>query len=301
MNQLERFTRRLNLYQQKNHLLAFSYAVIKKYGEDGAGHQAALLTYYGFLALFPLLLVATTLTSAFLGRYPQLEATVIKSITSYFPILGNQLAIHIHGLGGSGFALFVGILFTLYGARGVASAFRDGVQKIWQIPRKDRDGFPKSLFNSLALLIIGALGFIAASVIAGLTAAAGHGFLFRGMSIVINLIILFGLFTFLLKFSLPRHITFAETRVGAIVAAIGLVILQLLGGYILTRQLKSLDALYSYFAVTLGLLFWIYLQAQMLFYSVEISIVSSHKLWPRSIDTTSPTQVDKQLNNKRDL
>jgi YihY family inner membrane protein len=301
VQQLSRLTKWLNRYQQRNHLLAFFYAVIKKYSEDSAGYQAALLTYYGFLALFPLLLVLTTLTDTVLSRYPHAEATVLKSVTNYFPLLGDQLAAHIHSLHSSGFALFAGILLTLYGARGVASAFRRGVQHIWRVPKQHQDGFPKSLFKNLALLVIGGLGFIAASISAGLAAAAGHGFLFRGLSITINLVILFWLFTFLLNFSLPRHVSLAETRIGAAFAAIGLVILQLLGGYILSHELKSLDALYSYFAISLGLLFWIYLQAQMLFYAVEISIVSSQKLWPRSLDAASPTEIDKKLALQREL
>jgi hypothetical protein len=60
------------------------------------------------------------------------------------------------------------------------------------------------------------------------------------------------------------------------------VILQMLGGYILTRELRNLDALYSYYALTLGLLFWIYLQAQTIYYANEIAVVRSKKLWPRS-------------------
>lgn len=301
MSLVSSLTQQLNRYQQHNRLLAFCYAVIKKYGEDGAGYQAALLTYYGFLALFPLLLVLTTLTDTALTQHPHLQATVLKSVNDYFPLLGSQLAVHIHSLKRSGLALLVGILFTLYGARGVASAFSKGVQHIWQIPKKDQDSFPESLYKNLALLVIGGLGFLAASICSGLAAAAGHGFLFRGFSIAINLIILFWLFTFLINFSLPKHVPLAETRVGAASAAIGLVILQLLGGYILAHELKSLDALYSYFAISLGLLFWIYLQSQMLFYSVEISIVSSQKLWPRSLEANSPTPADKRLESKKYL
>ena len=115
-------------------------------------------------------------------------------------------------------------------------------------------------------------------------AAAGHGWAFRGLSVAINLILLFWLFNFLISISLPRHVTLKETRLGAACAAIGLLALQALGGYLLTRELKSLDALYSTFAIPLGLLFWIYLQAQIIFYANEIAVVSSKKLWPRSFD-----------------
>ena len=288
MRSIQKLIRRLDTYQQRHRFTAFTYAVIKKYGEDGAGQQAALLTYYSFLSLFPLLLVLTTVTNGIIGDHPHLANTVIKGLTDYFPLLGNQLSTHVHSLRRNGLALVAGVLFTLYGTRGVADAFRRGVRHVWGIPRQQSDGFPQSLFKSLALIIVGGLGFIVASISAGWTSAAGHGLAFRGLSIIVNLFILFWLFTFLLNISLPRHVKLQETRLGAATAAIGLVILQSLGGYILARELKSLDALYSYFALALGLLFWIYLQAQILYYAVEIAAVHSHKLWPRGLTEVSP-------------
>jgi len=281
--------RQLDSFQQRHRFTAFSYAVIKKYGEDGAGQQAALLTYYSFLSLFPLLLVLITVANGILGNHPHLEATVIKGLTNYFPLLGNQLSAHVHGLRRNGLALVAGVLFTLYGSRGVADAFRRGVRQIWGVPKQLSDGFVPALVKSLALIIIGGLGFIVASLSAGWMSAAGHDLAFRGLSIIVDLFILFWLFTFLLSVSLPKHVSLKETRLGAILAAVGLVILQALGGYILARELRSLDALYSYFALALGLLFWIYLQAQILYYAVVIAAVHSQKLWPRSLtDVSSP-------------
>lgn len=298
MNVLQKTVRRLDAYQKRRPIPAFTHAVIKKYGEDEAGYWAALLTYYGFLALFPLLMVLTTLTDIIIGNHPHLETTILQGITDYFPLLGNQLSAHIHTLHKSGAALVIGLLLTLYGTRGVADVFRHTVQHIWRIPKTERAGFPKSLFKSLGLIGVGGSGFMVASVSAGLAGAVGHGLGFRGLSIAVNLFILFWVFTFLIKFSLPQRITLKQIWVGAAAAAVGLVILQAVGGYILGRELKGLDALYSYFAVTLGLLFWLYLQAQMLCYAIEIAVVSSQKLWPRSLDGSSPTPVDTTLKTE---
>jgi uncharacterized BrkB/YihY/UPF0761 family membrane protein len=157
MNIIQKITHRLDAFQQRHRLPAFTYAVVKKYGEDEAGYQAALLTYYGFLSLFPLLLILTTVTGILANSHPHLQSTLIRSMTDYFPVLGNQLSDHVHSLHKSGLALAVGILFTLYGARGVADVFRHGVNHIWQVPRVDRVGFPKSLFQSLGLLAVGVL------------------------------------------------------------------------------------------------------------------------------------------------
>jgi YihY family inner membrane protein len=294
MNIFKQAVRKLDAFQQRHRVTAFVHAVMKKYGEDNIGTQAALLTYYGFLSLFPLLMVLTTITKNAIGNNPHLQDRVIEGLTDYFPLLGDQLSSQIHGLRGSGFALGIGILFTLYGARGIADAFRKCVQHIWQIPESRRDKFPKSLFKSIALLIIGGAGFITASILAGLTSAAGHDPVFRVLSVLLNVLILFLLFNFLINLSLPKHLPLKQTKTGAIVAAIGLVALQFVGGYILARELRNLDALYSYFAIALGLLFWIYLQAQIICYAMETAYVSSRKLWPRSIGPY-PTKIDKKI------
>jgi YihY family inner membrane protein len=295
MNKLQKFANRFNVFQQRRRLLGFVVAVIKKYNEDEAGYKAALLTYYGFLSLFPLLLLLTTVTNNLVGSHSSLGRTMIKGITSYFPLLGNQLSSHVQGLHTSGLALVAGILFTLYGTRGVADVFRHGVQNLWLVPKSQQIGFPKSVLKSLGLIIIGGSGFLAASILSGFAASAGHGLEFRILSLAINLFILFWLFLFLLNFSLPRHVTARETLPGAATAAIGLVGLQLLGTYVLARELKSLDALYSYFAIALGLLFWIYLQAQLLYYAIEISVVSSKRLYPRSLSAEHATTADDHL------
>lgn len=294
MRKLKRLLRKVDAFQQRYRFTAFTYAVIKRYSEDGGGTQAALLTYYGFLSLFPLLMVLTTVTNIVIGNNPHLEATIIKGVTNYFPLLGNQLSAHVHTLHRSGLALAAGIIFTLYGARGIADAFQKGVQHIWQVPVSQRAGFPKTLFKSISILVVGGLGFLAASVLAGIAGAGSHTLGFRLLSVAVNILILFWVFNFLINLCLPRHVTVKQTMPGAAAAAIGLVALQYLSGYLLTRELKNLDALYSYFAIALGLLFWIYLQSQILYLSVEIANVSGRKLWPRSLGG-SPTAVDKKL------
>ena len=284
---------RLDGLQRRYRLPGFMYAVIKKYGDDHAGYQAALLTYYGFLSLFPLLLVLTTVAGMVANRNPELQANIIESMTDYFPVLGAQLSETVGSLHKSGLALVIGLLFTLYGARGVADAFRHGINHVWHIPYEKRPGFPQATLKSIILVIVGGLGMLAASVSSSVAAAAGQGPLFYLLAALVNLFVLFWVFVLILNLCLPKHVPLAELRSGAITAAIGLVVLQSLGGYILTQQLKSLNALYSNFAIPLGLLFWIYLQAQVLYYAIEIANVRSKGLWPRSLTGKKLTPADK--------
>lgn len=294
MNPLPAVLKWLDSFQRSHSLPGFLYAVVKKYGDDEAGYQAALLTYYGFLSLFPLLLVLTTVTDIIARHHAGVRETILNSAASYFPVLGNQLASHVGALHKSGFALIIGLLFTMYGARGVADAFKHGVSNIWRIPRIEREGFPKSQLKSLLLIAVGGLGLLLAAVAAGFTAGFGHGGLYRVISLALNLAILFGLFNLILNLTLPQHLKLKETWPAALTAAMGLLLLQAAGTYLLARELKNLDALYSNFALALGLLFWIYLQAQMLYYALEIASVRTLKLWPRALVTDNLTDADKQ-------
>lgn len=294
MNPIQKLLTKFDSFQRRHGFFGFLHAVIKKYGDDEAGYQAALLTYYGFLSLFPLLLVLTTVLGGLAGSHPHLKATVINSTTQYFPTLGNQLSEHIGSLHKTGLALIIGVLFTLYGARGIADAFRHGVNHIWRVPKVRRIGFPLAAVRSLGIVIIGGAGFILASVIAGYAVTAGHGAGFHILSVAVDLIILFWVFLFLIKVSLPMHVHFRDIEAGAAAAAIGLVILQTLGNYILRHELKNLSALYSNFAIVLGLLFWIYLQSQVVYYAIEIASVREARLWPRSLTGNNLTDADRR-------
>lgn len=295
MNIIDKTLQRFDTFQQRHRRIGFIYAVIKKYGEDEAGYQAALMAYYGFLSLFPLLLVLTTVIKIFLHSDSQLRRSIIDGATQYFPLIGNDLEKSVHGMGGTGLAIIIGALFTLYGARGVADVFRSVVNHVWEVPYVRRIGFPWSLLRSLRMIVVGGAGLLAAPLISGYAAAAGHGPLFWLASVGITFIILFSVFLYLIHTSLPSKTTFQNMWPSALMAAIGLQILQSLGVLLVARQLKHLDSLYGTFAVVLGLLFWLYLQAQVIVYALEAGTVRALQLYPRSFDAKKePTDADRK-------
>ena len=50
----------LDRFQQRHPSAGFPLAVVYKYVDDQGSYLAALMAYYGFLSLFPLLLLLTT-------------------------------------------------------------------------------------------------------------------------------------------------------------------------------------------------------------------------------------------------
>ena len=113
MRVLTNILNKLDSLQQRHRLSGFMCAVVKKYSDDQVGYQAALLTYYMFLSLFPLLLVLSTLTQLIPVGRSHFQAGIIHGVTSYFPVLGGQLATHIHSLHKNGLALLTGLFAML--------------------------------------------------------------------------------------------------------------------------------------------------------------------------------------------
>src|SRR4249920_2197986 len=84
--------------QRKHGVLGFPYAVVKKYGDDDGGRQAALITYYGFLSIFPLLLLGLAVLSRVLADHPDLRRRLIAEIVPRALDLNRPTAADAHAL-----------------------------------------------------------------------------------------------------------------------------------------------------------------------------------------------------------
>ena len=128
MQLVDRTLDRIDAWQQRRRVPSFVVAVVKKYGDDRGGHLAALVTYYGFLSLFPLLLVLVTVLGFLLHDNPSLRHDLLDSALADLPIVGQQLRRNVHAMGGNGLGLVIGLLGLVWGSLGVAAgrAARDG-------------------------------------------------------------------------------------------------------------------------------------------------------------------------------
>lgn len=293
-NLLERTINRLDAFQQHHPVLALPYAVIKKYGDDEAGYQAALIAYYGFLSLFPLLIVATAIVQMISQHDVNLREQFLSSINYYFPALGSNLADSIKSPSKTGLALAIGLLITFYGAKGVADALQHALNHVWGVPRHLRTGFPKSTLRSFSIIVFGGLGLLAASTITGYATSGSHSITLRVLMWSGGFLVLYLVFWSIFTFGSSARKRPVANIPGAFFAAVGLTVLQSVGTYIISRQLKGQTGLNAQFAVVLALLFWMYLQAQIVLYAIELNSVRAFKLWPRSIKPTPPLPADKK-------
>lgn len=283
MIDLSAIVRKADAWQQRHSGVAFAYAVIKKFGDNSSGYQAALLTYYGFLSLFPLLLVMTTLMQLLFADNPALRADISQSISNYLPLLGDQLQQNVQSMGKTGLGLAIGLLVTLYGARGFADALRFTLDEIWQIPKSDRSGFPKSVGQSLLMMAVGGAGFLTTVAASSLTSGFSHAWWMKLLYNLLSVVILTLALAFVFRLATSQNFSFSRMLPGATIAATLIQLLVTFGGVLVAGQLAAADALYGTFAIVLGLLFWLYLLAQVLVYSAQINAVRHYGLWPRSL------------------
>jgi YihY family inner membrane protein len=284
----------IDRYQQSRRIPAIIFGVIRKYGDDNAGYLGALLTYYGFLSLFPLLLAVTSMIKIALAYNIPFAGQVSTAVANLFPYFSTDLSHNVHGVGKTGIALVIGIILSLYGARGVADAFRHALNEIWQVPKDKRPMFPVDILRSFQIIGVGGGGFILSSIISSIVLSISHNVIFAILANLISAAIIYVTLLTVFLIATPKGVQRADMRRGALATTIAFQILQLVGGLLLARELHNLSAIYGTFALVLGLLFYISLQAQIMMYALEYNVVARRKLWPRSITLDPATQQDKE-------
>jgi len=282
---LLRPVRTFDRVQQRHRSLAIPIAVIKKFGDDQGGSLAALVAYYAFFSLFPLLLVFVTILGFVLQGDPGAQKSIKNSVLGQFPIIGTPIP--ANALHGRAIALVIGVVASLLGGLGVTQAAQNAFDRIWAVPFKERPDFIHSRVRGLAFL--GSIGvlFIVATLASGLVTGGLGGPLAKLAGIAISLLLNFLLFLAAFRFMTAASVATRCLWIGVIVAAIFWELLQVLGGYYIGHVLKHTTSIYAHFGSVIALLVWLHLGAQLTLYAAEINVVLDRKLWPRSL--FSPT------------
>jgi membrane protein len=293
MKAMKRLLHAVDAFQQRHRWLAFPIAAWKKFGDDQAGNLAALIAYYAFVSIFPLLLVLVTVLDIVVRDNPALHKQLLDSALASFPVIGHQLTLP-PPLKTTGIALVIGLVGTFLGAQGVANAVQNALNSAWEVPFSERPGFPWSLLRNLGMIVFVGTGEIFTVILSGVAGGAGHLLTGAGGhigTVAVSLVLNIGLFWLAFRLATARQVAARDLRLGAVLAAIAWQALQILGGYLVSRSLAK-ESLYGVFGIVLGLIAWLYLQAQITLYAVEINVVHTLRLWPRSLAPPPLTEQD---------
>ena len=202
--------------QREHGLLGFPYAVIKKYGDDAGGRQAALITYYGFLSIFPLLLLGVAVLSRVLADHPDLRRRLIDEIVpkALRPTIEHSLA----SMPTSTIPFVVGLVSLLLAGTGVVFSAYQTLNHVAAVRHRRRLSYfarYARVFAVLATVMAGALAVGTLTVVA--TALPGERGVERAAAVAGSALVVFGVLLLGAKLLLARPAPVRVLWPGAVV------------------------------------------------------------------------------------
>jgi YihY family inner membrane protein len=290
---VETVVRRVDEFQQRHTVLGFPFAVLQKFGNDQGGSKAALIAYYGLFAVFPLLMLFTTILGYALHNNEQLRKDLVDSALGSFPVIGPQLQSQIHPLTGSMLAVVVSSLILLYGAIGLGLTTQSGMNKVWNIPYVDWPALPIRYLRGVGVLVLLAASTVGSTVLTGFATLASHDGVSRTLLLIGSLVLNFVLILAAFMVMTAVRFSWRDVVLGAALATVFWQTLQLFGSWYVGRELRHATETYGFFGIVLVLLAWIYLGAQLFLLAAEINVVKRYRLWPRSLTQPPLTEADR--------
>ncbi len=284
----------IDRWQRSHRPAALAYAVVKKFGDDRANLYVVGLGWYGFVAIYPLLLVVVTVFG-FIGA-KSLGHRLITTLHE-FPVVGSQFnpATGSSSLHGSTLGLVVGLAGLLYGAQGVTQTAQQAMAGVWNIAPLELPGFVPRLVRSLSGLVIIGGAFIINAALATFATGTGHGNTLRILLLVGMLVVNAVLYVAAFRVLTPSTVALRSLVPGASVAAAGFTFLITLGSGLVQHQVRNSSATYGQFGIVIGLVAFLFLLAKISLYGAELNPVLRRRLWPRSLQSSHPTEADDQV------
>lgn len=296
-------SRRFDAFQRRHRWAALPIAVVYKFVDDQGAYLAALLTYYGFLSLFPLLLLGVTVLGYVLHDDPAAQQAVVSSALRNVPVIGDQIRDNVHTLSGNTAALVVGVVVAVYGALGVTQAAQHALDEVWAVPRAERPSIWAAYARGALVVLLVGVGVMLTAALSALATTAGEttglGGLGRGTATVVGVVVNIGLFLLAYHVLPARRVGVRDRWIGAVVAGVSWQVLLSAGTWLVGTRLQGASATYGFFGIVLGLLAWIYLAASVFVLCAELDAVLARRLHPRSLFSIYPDDRDTTAADRR--
>jgi membrane protein len=287
---------RADALQRRHPVLGLPLAVIYKFFDDQGGYLAAVLSHYAFIAILPLLLIASSVLGFVLQGHPALEQQILSSALAQFPIVGDQLG-RPGGIQGSAAAVVVGALAATYGAIGLAQAAQNAINVVYAIPRNSRLNPVVSRFRSFVWLVVAGL---ALTFIAVLTSVSSHVEIFgkdlnggvHWLVVAFTVVVTAVVLALMMRWATPHRDRLRDVLPGAAVIAVLWQLLQMVGGVYVSHVIANASEMNGVFAVVLGLVALLYIASVMAMLGLETNVVLGKRLYPRALLTPFTDAVE---------
>ena len=250
----------------------FLFSGIDGFRRHRTGRHSALLAHYGFLAVFPLLMVFTTILGFVLQNNQELQDRIIDSTLAKIPILGPTLQINPADLQGDLLVLIVGLLVSLWAGTKAFVVAQTAMNDIWEIPESARPSLARTIGRSV--LAVGVIGIaqIGTAIATGLTGVSGVSWLNRSLlaflAVAINIAVLSAGYRVLTA----QRLTVRQLLPGAVSVGIAFSVLQVIGTTIVLRAITHATPVYGAFASVIGLMTWLSVHAMAALLGAEANV-----------------------------
>ena len=277
--------------QRSHALLGFPYAVARKYGDDAGLRQAALITYYGFLSIFPLLLVAVSILARVLVDHAALRTDMEKALV---PLpLQETVETALTSMPSSGLPLALGLVGLLFSGTGVAFSAYEPLNHLAGVPVRSRFGFIARYARVLVMVVIVVTaGLLVAALTVASAALPDVVMLQRVSAAASTAAVVFVLLISAAKVLLARTVLLRDAWPAAAGGALAVTTVLTTGAGLLATLVSRAGPVYGSFATVAGVFALLYLVSQALVFAAETAVVRHRRLWPRGLDTARPTAAD---------
>ncbi|PKH37404.1 Uncharacterized membrane protein, BrkB/YihY/UPF0761 family (not an RNase) [Nocardioides alpinus] len=287
---------RVDAFQRRHPVLGFPLAVVYKYFDDQGPYLASALTYYAFIAIFPLMLLGTSILGIILRGEPDWQEAILDSALAQFPIIGDELG-RPDGLQGSFAGVVVGGLAALYGAMGLGQALQNTQHVAWSVPRNSRPNPFYARVKTLVLLVTAGFSLLAVSIVSTVASTTDlfTEVLGTGLKVVLPVLTVLVVGTFLallFRYAATGQHSFRRAAPGGFTLAVMWQGLQYAGAAYVDRVLVDTTSMTKTFGLVLGLIGFLWIGAVMAVLAMEVNVVLSRRLWPRALLTPFTDNVE---------
>ena len=286
----------VDAFQRRHPVVGFPLAVVYKYFDDQGPYLASALTYYAFIAIFPLMLLGTSILGLILRGEPNWQQSILDSALAQFPIIGDELG-RPEGLQGSLAGVAVGAVAALYGAMGLGQALQNTQHVAWSVPRNSRPNPVYARVKTLVLLVTAGFSLLAVSIVATTASTTdvfgpmvGEGL--KAFLPLITIAVVGTFLTLLFRFAATGQHSFWRAAPGGYTLAVMWQVLQLGGAAYVDNVLVDTSSMTKTFGLVLGLIGFLWIGAVMAVLAMEINVVAARRLWPRALLTPFTDNVE---------
>lgn len=226
-----------------------------------SGRNAALIAHFGFLSVFPLLLVFTTVLGFVLQSHRNLRTDIIDSALNQLPFVGQQIATDPAKLHGDALVLILGLAASLWGGMKAFVAVHGALDDIGEVPLDRRLNLFRTRLRALVGMAYVGGAQILAAILTGLASVTGVRVISKVLLLIFTIAIDAGVLALSYRWLRTEWPSWRSVFPGAIIGGVLFAGLQIVGVAIVGRSIAKASPVYGTFASVIGLLFWLSLHA----------------------------------------